>query len=124
MLDCEEACVEPILRGLLDVGVAELPMLREVKFELLQPEHCTSDVDPDPLPPLLRRFLHRDEGFPNVAVLLDMISELWEDIDQWHAFVLQFVSWPRVRLYSAARGIIPGPPSPHASDDEEGSGVD
>lgn len=113
----------PFLRGLLDAGLVALPNLRRVRLYNFNPDDFSYSVDP--IPPLLRRFVHR---FPEVTVRLDLSGAEWEDPKQVAALQRQY--GPRVNLYPA--DMRPGgpaiwhgsPSSPHASDDEEDSDVE
>lgn len=116
------ASIDISLRGLLDAGLRALPLLRRVRFPDFTPDDVSVEEDPDPIPPLMRRFLHR---FPLVTVRLDIDEDQWQDPDQLSAMLARYLGWPRLELYWAHSNERIGVPlSPHASDDEEGSDVE
>lgn len=52
----EGASIQPMLRGLLDVGAKVMSALEHVWFESVGPAIFVWEIEADPLPPLLRRF--------------------------------------------------------------------
>lgn len=88
----------------------------------MEPAHFSVGVEPDPLFPIFRRFLHR---FPQVTVLLEFLDAAWFDAEELRAVQTRYVGWARVEMLSSETGEAIGVPlSPHASDDDEGSDVE
>lgn len=122
LLELKSASIEAVLRGLLDAGVNALPSLRCVFFQHLDPVDFSVGIDPDPLMPIFRRFMHR---FPQVTVRLEFSDSLWLDSEELRLVQMRYVGWAGVQMYRADSDLrIGGPRTSHASDDEERSDVE
>ena len=107
-IELSRCCVESFFQGMLDAGVGALPVLRRVWFA---PQVGFDESEPAVEPSLLRRFLHR---FPQVTVTISLDDSLL-----YAEAETRFGLWERVEVKIKKDP----PPSPHASDDDEGSEV-